>query len=153
VFVAGGAIRQGVSRTVPHILCRVKFRGVGRKVFRLDTGTTMEEVLDQLAAMNRTAIPQEDNGATQVRAQLLEKLHHFFSSEGAPVELDVKCHPLALGRARHRVNGVDASLCVPHGAVGRLPLRSPGTFKVGDKPKAAFVQENPVRAQLRCLFL
>lgn len=153
VFVAGGAIRQGVIRTVPHILCRVKFRGVGRKVFRMDPGATMEEVLDQLAAMNRTTIPQEDNGATQILKQRLEKLHHFFSSEGALVELDVKCHPFALGRDGHRVKGVDASLFVAHRAVGSLPLRSPSAFKVGNEQKAAFVQKNQVRAKLRGLFL
>jgi hypothetical protein len=152
VLVAGSTIRQGVLRTVPHLLCRVKFRGVGRKVLRLDPGATREEVLAQLAAMNRAAIPQEEHGAPQMVEQLLEPLHHFLSSEGAAVELDVKSHPLALGRDCHRGKGVDAALCVPHGARGSLPLRRPGAVKGGDEQKAAFVQENQVRAALRGLF-
>jgi len=125
-----GAMSQGVIGAIPHILCWVKFRGIGRKVVRVDPGTTMEKVLDQLAAMNRAAIPQQDNGTTQRMEQGLEKLYHFFPSEGAPVELDVQRHPLALGRDDHRVKGVDASLLVPHGTVGSLPLGSPGSVKV-----------------------
>jgi hypothetical protein len=47
----------------------------------MDPRATREKVLDQLAARNRTAIPQQDNGATQLMEQLLEQLHHFLSSE------------------------------------------------------------------------
>lgn len=81
--------------------------------------------------------------------QGLEKLYHFFPSEGAPVELDVERPPLTLGRDGPGVKGVDAPLFRPHRAGGGLPLRSPGAFKVGDEQKAAFVQENHVGAKLR----
>ena len=64
----------------------------------MDPGATLEEVLDQLAAMDRAAIPQQDNGATQMMEQLLEKPYHFFPSESAPVELDVERHPLTHGK-------------------------------------------------------
>ena len=64
VFVARGAISQGGIGAVPHILCRVQFRGVGREIFRTDTGAMMERVLDQFATMDRAAVPQQDNGAT-----------------------------------------------------------------------------------------
>jgi hypothetical protein len=98
LFILGCTVGQGIIRAVPHILRRIEFRGVGRKVFRMDPGMAMQEVLDQQAAMNRATIPQEDNRATQVTEQRLEKLHHFFSPEGAPMELDVERHALALGR-------------------------------------------------------
>jgi hypothetical protein len=119
----------------------------------MDPGMAMQKVLDQLAAMNGAAIPQKDNRTTQMTEQLLEKLHHFFSPEGAPMELDIERHALALGRYGQGVKGVDASLSVPHGAVRGLPLGSPSAFKVGDEQKATFVQENQVRAKTGCLFL
>ena len=117
----------------------------------MDPGATLEEVLDQLAAMDRAAIPQQAHGATQMMEQLLENLYHFFPSESAPVELDVERHPLTLGRDGHRVKGIDAPLFVPHGAGGGLPLGCPGAFQVGDEQKAAFVQENQVGAKLRAM--
>src|SRR5438128_266929 len=74
LFVRGRPVGQGVVCAVPHILRRVEFRGVGWKVFGVDPGMTMEKVLDQLAAMNRAAIPQENKGAAQMMEQVCEKL-------------------------------------------------------------------------------
>jgi hypothetical protein len=119
----------------------------------MDPGATKEEILDQFAAMDRPTIPQPHNRVSQVTEQLFEELAPFFSSQGTPMELDVERHPFMLGRHRQGLEGVDPPLFVPHGTAGRLALWGPGAFQVGNKQKAAFVQENQVRPKPCGLFL
>jgi len=153
LFVLGGPVGKSIINPVPYVLRRIEFGGIGRKVFRMDAGVTMEKLLHQLTAMNRSPIPQQDYGASQMAEQRLEEPDHLFSSQSPTMELSIKRQVLPLGRDDHRVKGVDAALFVPHGTVRSLSLGRPGAFEVGDEQKATFIQENQVRAQLCGLFL
>ena len=153
MFLARRPIGQSSLRPVPHILGGVEFRGISGDVLRMDTRVTRQEVLHQLPAMNRAAIPEEDDGPPQMAEQVLEELHDFFSPEGAAPELKIESHSRMLGRYRDRIEGVDAALFIPHRAVRGVALGRPGAFEVGDEQKPTFIQENQVRPKPTGLLL
>ena len=63
----------------PRVLRWIDSGGVGRKIFRMNAGVTLQKILHQLTAMNRPPIPQQDHRAAQVTEQGLEEPHHFFA--------------------------------------------------------------------------
>lgn len=75
----------------PHILDRIKFRGVGRKAFQdyaLAGGGDV--MLDQKTSMDRRAIPQDQNFARYVPLQVSEKLNDLGTFDAALMNLKVK---------------------------------------------------------------
>jgi len=62
---------------VPDALIRVEVRGVARELLQADAvGTAVgQEVLDRLAAMDRRAVPDDQQLAGDVAQQMLEEAH------------------------------------------------------------------------------
>jgi hypothetical protein len=58
LFILRGAVSQGSVGAVPHILCRVEFGRIGWEIVWVDPGASEQKVLDQVAPMNRAAIPE-----------------------------------------------------------------------------------------------
>lgn len=118
----------------------------------MDTRVTMQEVLHQLAAMNRASVPEENDRPPQMAEQVLAELDDLFAPEGAAPELKIEGHSLMLGRERDRLEAVDPALFIPHQAVRRVASRRPGALEGGDEQKAALLQENQVGPKMTGLF-
>ena len=75
----------------PHILDRIEFRRVSRKAFQDDAPVGGGDVIfDQQTAMDRRAVPKDQNFARDVPLQMPEKLNDLRAFDTALVDLKVK---------------------------------------------------------------
>jgi hypothetical protein len=121
----------------PHILDRVEFRRVSRKSFQNDALTCGGDVmLDQQAAMNRRAVPKDQDFAGDMPLQVAEELYDLGAFDAALVDLKVKPpqrQPANDGKA-FPVEGF-----VQHRS---LPARSPGADTGRTRAQPAFIDED-----------
>jgi len=132
----------------PHILDRVEFRRVSRKTFHHDAFTGGGDViLDQQAAVDRRAIPQDQNSAGDVPLQVPEKLNDLRAFDAALMDLKVK--PPQRQAANNR-KAFPVEALVQHRS---LPARGPSADSRRAGAQPAFIYENDGSPLLAGFFL
>jgi len=121
----------------PHILDRVEFRRISRKALQDDALSGGGDVmLDQKTAMDRRAIPQDQNFAGDVPLQVPEKLNDLWAFDAALVDLKVK--PPQRQAANNR-KAFPVERLVQHRS---LPARRPSADSRRPGAQPAFIYEN-----------
>jgi hypothetical protein len=122
----------------PETFTRVQFRGIGREALDVDAlrGTMGEELLDDLTAMNRRSIPDDDYPTGHLTQQVFQKGEHIRRVDRVVLAVEVQ---LALRRDRGDRRQMVAGPPLPHDR--GLPHRGIGADDAGQGIKARFVYE------------
>jgi hypothetical protein len=150
---SGTAIGEFVVRPGPDVLRRIEFGRVRREVVNVKSGMVGQERSDLAMSMDRAAIPQQVDGTAEVAEQMLE--------EGADVEAREISRPTPeIERQvpppwRHGQSAADRQpiVAVAVAQARRLPARCPRPADVGDKQKAALIDEHEMGATSSGVFL
>lgn len=120
----------------PEVFHWIEFRRVRRQRFndQLPLGIG-NEVFDCLAAVDGSAIPQDQKRHTQVSQQSLEELHHLPALDGAGMDLKIE--------VPKRHSGNDRQALPAKGLLNhwRLSAWCPCSHAVGTRAQSAFVDE------------
>lgn len=131
----------------PHVLDWIEFRRVSRKAFQDDALSGGGDVmLDQKTAMDRRAIPKDQNFAGDMPSQVPEKLDDLGAFDAALVNLKVK--PPQRQAANDRKT-FPVERLVQHRS---LPARRPGPDSRRSGAQPAFIYENDGSSLLAGLF-
>src|SRR5207245_10545123 len=84
---------------------------------------------------------------------MVEEACDLHARKIASMELHVERQSFALGRHGQGADGIDLPLLVAHRTDWGLSPRGPGALEIGDKQKAAFLQENQMGSTLGGLIL
>ena len=121
----------------PHILHWVEFRRVGGQALHGDSPSGRGDILlDQPAAMNGRAIPENQEPAGNVPLEVAEKLDDLQAFDAAGVDLKIKTPQ---GQAANDREALPVKGFLKH---GRLPARSPCARPGRAGAQAAFVNED-----------
>jgi hypothetical protein len=71
--IIGGTIGEFMARLGPHVLGWIELRGVRREVVDVEPRMVGQERTDFATSMDRAAIPEQVDGATQMTEQVLEE--------------------------------------------------------------------------------
>ena len=61
----------------PYIFHRIEIWRIRRKILDFDPGMAMQELLHGVTAMDRQAIPHQNNATLQMAEQITQKEYHF----------------------------------------------------------------------------
>jgi len=120
----------------PHVFDRIEFRRVSRKTFQEDALPGGGDVmLDQKTAMNRRAIPENEEFARDLPPQVPKKLDDLRALDAALMDLKVKPpqRQSADNRKAFPVEGFTQD--------GRLPARRPSADSCRAGAQPAFIYE------------
>src|SRR5689334_902225 len=146
--VLGTEVRQGVTFEVaPDVFGRVEFRRVGGQSRQHDvSGRTLHVVLHPPAAMHRQAVPDHQQPAFHLAAQVAQELHRLRGFDAAAIKPKVKLPPGDAGNHRK------ISPSVIESQLGRLADGCPGAHDAGTFREAAFVHKDQRAAFFQGLF-
>jgi hypothetical protein len=74
--VLGDGIAEGALELGPHELIGVEFRCITREALHVEAWVGGTELPNRTGLVNRGAIPQQDNGTSEVSEQVLEEPAH-----------------------------------------------------------------------------
>lgn len=154
VKIEGGIVGQGIGFEVgPQVFDGIEFGSVRRKVFQV-CRTGQDAFGDEPALVGLEAIPDEDDGRTQLPLQMLEEVHGAFGVDvGICMQPKVQCDPLAAGQDAQRGDGGDLLMGASALAQYRgLSTQAPGAAHQGCHEHPGFVEENDGRSQARGVF-
>lgn len=138
--VIGQVCRREVG---PEVLDRVEFGRVGRKEFGTEPARLrLNELLRELAAMRRQAVPQQHNLAANVTAQIPEKVNRRVTVDVSVLERKKQSR---FSSRRRGSQGADRREPLPiewKPKNGRLGARRPRPADTGTFGEATFVEEN-----------
>lgn len=137
----------------PDIFDGIELRGVGREVDQV-CGARHEALPDRLALVRLEAVPDEDDGGTQLALQLFEELECAFAVDvGIRIETEVERETIAGRRDTHGSDRRYLPVCT--GALTqqrRTARRAPGAANQGGQQQARFVDEDDAGSQARSVF-
>ena len=138
--VIGQVCRREVG---PEVLDRVEFGRVGRKKFGTEPAQLRSnELLRELAAMRGQAVPQQDDLAANVTAQIPEKVNHRVAVD---VSMLKRKKPSRFSPRWRGGQGANRRQPLPiewKPENGRLGARRPRPADTGTFGETAFVEEN-----------
>src|SRR2546423_12140247 len=91
------AIGQLALGQRPNPFVGVEFRSIGREMLQLETRVLIQKLLQRLPLMSGGIIQQNDNGATQVPQQLLQKPTDFLLPDVVEKEEIIESQVVAPG--------------------------------------------------------
>lgn len=140
----GGVVGKRVHFEIrPEGLDRIQLRGVGREENGVDGGATTTQ-LSGYASMDIEAIPDEDDGGTEVTAKCPDEGQKVFGHDVlVGKKRKVKSHPTTAGRnGQGRDHGDSLVGTSPLIQNGSFSHGSPGPADEGGHEKPALVQED-----------
>lgn len=121
----------------PHIFDRIEFGRIGWQALNLDSSLgRSDEVLDEQAAVNRRAIPDDEQLSGKVPPEVLEKCDDLRAFDAARMNLEVE------PPQRQRANNGKAFPIEGFVQHRRLSARSPGANPGGPGAQSAFVDKD-----------
>lgn len=121
---------------VPNTLVRIEIRGIAGQAFQMEAcgGPLAQEVLDGLGAVNRSAIPDDEELAGDVAQQMAQKAHDIRAFVGALLlvqeEASVGCNGADDGEVVSRERSAQN---------GRLSTWSVGAHDTREEVEARFI--------------
>jgi hypothetical protein len=123
---------------LPEPLARIQFRGVGRQAFQMEAlrRAVGQEFFDDVAAVDRRAIPANHDLARHLPQQVFEKCDPVVRVEGVALAMEVE---RALGREGAARGEMVARAPLPQD--GRVAHRRIRAYHTGQGIEAGFVYE------------
>jgi len=160
----GEVVKQGVNRertavrelglpVIPDLFVGVELRGVGGEAFDVKPWMTLEKTIEGRAAMNASAIPEQNNVTAQMTQQQLEEGSDLEMANVGEVEVAVKTEALPARADGHGGDGRDLVVLLSVIKERRPSARRPGSAHRRDQHEAALVEKSQVRAQPADFFL
>ena len=141
-------LHLNVLEIVPYPFIGVEFRGITRQLrqIQLFRATLAQKVLDRAAAVSGQAIPDDQQLATDVTREVLQKLH-----DGLAIKRLLPRHGVQFAFRRNRA---DHRQMLPVRVVQhrRLPTRSVGANRCRQQGKPRFIYEDQGSLFLDSLF-
>jgi hypothetical protein len=119
---AVGEFTIGLS---PHEFGGVELRRVGRKEMHVETRVRRDELAHDETPVNRTAIPQEVDGAAHVPEQMAQIGLDIQAGEVASATAKIQAQPSAFRRDRQPATRGDAVAAISMAHAGSLAARRP----------------------------
>ena len=151
--VIGLAVGERVLGGVPGGFDRIEFRSVGGQFLQVQTRVLVTERLQPFAIVDRGAVPDDDDMATQMLEQIPEKVLHLVARDILGVQPEVESEPSTLRTDRQAANDRDTGMIVAVADEMRLTDPRPGAPDSRNQHEAGFVGEDDVSTQPRSAFL
>ena len=119
----------------------------------MNPGVAKEQGLDLVVLVDRSPVPQKDNGASEMSKEVSKETKHLQACEVFGVELDIQGHSPSFGRYGKGIDGRDTILPVEMVRQGCVALGCPGPFEIRDKQEATFIEENQMGPKFLGFFL
>jgi len=133
--VAGRTVREIAVPARPHKLGGIEFRRVRRKVLYLDAGMLPKIRRDFTAAMDRAAIPEDDEGTAEVAEQGCEEGADIQAVERPVLESQVEPEMAPSRGHRERRDRREPVVFVEMVHVRGAPARGPRAGHIGNEQK------------------
>ncbi len=150
--VIGLAVGEWVLGGVPGGFDRIEFRCVGGQFLQVQTRVLVTERLQPFAIVDRGAVPDDDDVATQMLEQMPEKVLHLVARDILGVQLEVESEPSTLRTDRQAADDRDTGMIVAVAEKRRLTDPPPGAPDSRNQHEAGFVGEDDVSTQPRSVF-
>ena len=148
------AVCQSSFEVCPDKFVGVKFRRVSREVKVMDSRIFSKEFMDKLCLMERTSVPEKNDGAFEVTAKMPEELSDLSCSNVlVGIKPRVEPEPLSLGRD---CNGRDSGDLCPASGDNEdwgFSFDRPSSLDIWNKRESAFIQEGQAGSKPSGLFL
>ena len=151
--VLGSRVGQSPFGLGPDELIGVELWSVGRERIDVEARVPLDKEADEGAAMDRPAIPQQNDVTSQVTEQMPEEADDLQTRDVGSVKPRVESHPTPAGRDGEAGDGRDAEPFIPVPELGRLSPGSPRVTDVRDEQEPTFVEEDQMRFPLKGVFL
>src|SRR6266487_1287409 len=138
---------------VPELLRRIEFRRIRRERLEMQPRMRLAHRVDSRPAVNRAAVPQQDDGAPEMPQERTKEVGHIDRLEVTWLEADVQPQMLALGGHREGGQGRDPVMLIVVADDGRVPRGRPGAAAGRNEQKAALIQEGEVGPKSSGFFL
>ena len=123
--VLGSRVGQSPFGLGPDELIGVELWSVGRERVDVEARMPLDKDADEGTAMDRTAVPQQNDVTSQVSEQMPEEADDLQAGDVGRVKPRVEPHPMSGGRDRKAGDGRDAEPLVPMPELRRLSPGSP----------------------------
>ena len=150
--VVGLAVGERVLDGVPRGFDGVEFRCVGRQLLQMQARVLVTKLLQALAVVDRSTVPNDDDMATQVFEQVPKEIVHFVARDILRVQPEVEPEPPAFRTDRQAANDRDSRVIVAVANDRGVTDQTPGAPDGGDQHEARFVGKDDVRTQPRSVF-
>jgi hypothetical protein len=152
--VSGCTTGEIVLHLGPDKLDWIEFWRAGRKVVHMDTRMLSQELLYLLALMNGRFVPNQNDGATHMLQQMLQKINDLVTRQVALVRLGSQADFASTRRDQQGRNRIDALVVLNAGAnLGRVSPWSPSSLERADQRLPIFVNQDKGCTQVTPLFL
>ena len=148
--VLGSRVGQGPFGLGPDKFIGVELWSVGRKRVDMEARMPLDKDADEGTAMDRTAIPQQNDVTSQMLEQMPEEADDLQAGEVGRVKPGVESQPAPAGRDGE---AGDAEPLAPMPELGRLSPGSPRVTDVRDEQEPTFVDEHQMRFPPKGVFL
>ena len=148
------AVCQSSFEICPDKFIWVKLRRVSRKVKGMDSRIFLKKSMDELCPVERTSIPEENDGAFEVSTKMPEELSDLSSPDvSVNIETRVESKPFSFWRDRDSRDS--RYLCPASGNnEGRgFPFDRPGSLDIGNKRESTLIKEGQAGSKPDGLFL
>jgi hypothetical protein len=129
---------------VPELLRRIECRRISRELLEMQPRMRLAHRVDSRPAVNRAAVPQQDDGSPEMPQERTKEVGHIDRLEVPWLEAEVQPQMLALGGHREGGQGRDPVMLRVVADEGRMPRGRPGAAAGRNEPKAALIQEGEV---------
>lgn len=145
---------QASFEVAPDKLIGVKLGRISWEVKGMDSRMSLKELLNDSGAVERTSVPEEDDGAPEMTTKVLEELSDLFGSD---VSIGIKAcvESKLLSSWRNSDGGDSRDFCpTPSDHENRrFSLDRPASLDVGNKRESALIQEGQAGSKPSDLFL
>ena len=139
--VLGRTVGQVVFGLGPHVLVRVKLRGIWREPMHMEPLVPAHKLPNDGALVDGAAIPKEYNRPAQVLEKVAQESDDLHTGDVGTVQTEVKSKPLAQRGYGDRRDGRNPIPLIAMSEDGRFPDRCPGLAHVRDEEEPAFVEK------------
>ena len=151
--VLGCTVGQRIFGFGPHKLIGIEFGGIGRKSMHMEPLVLANELLNDEAPVDGTAIPQQHNRSAQVAQKVTQETDDLHPGNIDAVEAEVKSKPMAPWGDGEGGDGRNPLPVVAVSEDRGLADRRPGLAHVRDEEESAFVEEGEMGPKSLGFFL
>lgn len=152
IEVVGPSVGERAFEVGPYPFVGIELGRVGGKGLEVKTGMTAAQFGQGPAAVDRSVVEQDNQGAAQMAQQMAQELADFFAADVRWVKLEVEAQAFAHRAHANAGDGRDPVMAVPVAVDGRLAAGRPGLAHAGDQLEPGFVNKDEMGAQPRGVF-
>lgn len=151
--VIGDTVGDASFEMVPNQFVGVKLRRISWEVKGLDSRILFKDFPDKLSSVDRAFVPEKENLAGKVAAEVANKFSHLRGSNVFGIEAGVKSEPFSFGRNGDGGDSRDFSPASCDCKSRSSALRRPRFLEIRDQRESALVEEDQTGPKPFGLFL